>query len=152
MSKRSKRLATLLMAAVLTLGSALPVSAANTTDRAFEFVSSGAYTYTNAYAKTNSTPIYVLVDAMRPAAKIKVYGLIPYPTTADPLQWINCTYTPSGATEVTAQPGVKSSIRSTVYEKKGTSVRLNGRSTSATSKTCGVWSADSTREYTVLNY
>lgn len=143
---KKKGLAAMLIAGALIVGNTFPVLAANTADTTFRFSAGTSYTESTAREKTNTTSVYVKLDATRTSAQIMVYGYTP--NSSGTMYWINQTV---NSTYVTARPGVASSIRSNVYERGGRSAQLRGRSVSGTSITGGVWSPDSTKTYTVLN-
>lgn len=138
-----RKIFTLMLSMILML-QAIPVCAANTADEAWTF-NINNYSETRIRTKENTTPTYVLVDSTSVKAKIQVWGPV---TVGSSLVWQNQTQFVSA---VVASPGVQSSIHTTVYEEGGRYARLKGYSLDSKSSSTGVWSPDSTRNYTFLN-
>lgn len=147
---------TALLAAVLvsvgTMGNAAPVKAAgNTSNKKFILdlqSANGSYVHTPAESKYNSTKVYVyFTDGAQSLAYIKAEG------NRNTSTFYNET---AGRGYALINKGVKSSITNYCFENRksgNTSVkaRIAMRSTRSSGfQASGVWSPDSTRNYTIL--
>ena len=132
-------------AAIILLTAAQTMTAqATTQDTSWTFVID-KYTDTTVRSKDNTTPTYICVDRLSVKAKVQVWGSIPVGSN---LVWQNKTQFVSS---VVASPGGQSLIHTLVYESGGRYAKLRGFSLDAKSSSKGVWSPDSTRNYTFLN-
>lgn len=138
-----KKIITLLMTATLVLsgvsGMTMSVSAANTKDRDYSFDNRNTTGYTSWLNKDNDSKVYVYPES-GPLLNYRVEGRY------------NSGESDSYSNWVQIPNGVQGSITNYVNEKGKNQARLKVKRTAyAQVWTKGVWSPDSTRNYTVFN-
>ena len=151
---RIKKFVGILTAAAIitgTVGSVIPTYAANVTDSKYEInvkSSSGSFVQVDPRDKQNDSKVYVNISSSPyKYVHVRVYG------NRNGIFYHNETV----GTTATVQKGVASSITNNCYEHWATGkstvlAKVGFRSgSSLTGKVVGVWSPDSTRNYTVVN-
>lgn len=139
-----KRIVMFMMACALTVsgvsGMTMTANAANTEDKDFAFENSQPTGVCAWRDKTNKTKVYVY-----PKSGPNIYYTVQ--GSKDPQKsWVN------RSNRVAIPMAVKGSITNQVMENKETYARLKfERMVSTTVSTRGVWSPDSTRNYTIFN-
>lgn len=140
---------TIILAAVC--GNAVMVHA-DTQDKPYTIsveISSGSFKQTVAYDKENSTKVYVKINTSPTRyTQVRTFG------SRNTSQFYNET---AGTTAVVEQ-GVPSSITNYIYEHRNTryavvpaKVGFRSNSSVVPGTVIGVWSPDSTRNYTIVN-
>ena len=134
-----------------TMGNAIPAYAANVTDTTYEVnvsSSSGLFTQVSPRDKHNNSKVYVNIsESPYTYVHVRVYG------NRNGVIYHNETV----GTTATVKKGVASSITNNCYEHKADGestvlAKVGFRSASSlTGKVKGVWSPDSTKNYTVVN-
>lgn len=153
LKKSNKRIAGLLAAVAMigTLGSAMTVMAANTSDTEYRInveSSSGAFKGVMERDKQNDSKVYVnIYSAPTQYTQVRTYGN----------RNSSVFYNETGGTTAVVKRGVQSSITNYCYENRKsnytyvlTQVRFRSNA-STTGTVTGVWSPDSTKNYTVVN-
>lgn len=123
------------------VGSALTANAANTTDRRYVFNNANEYGYSDWRDKTDDSKVYV-----HPTSGPDIYYVV---------MGANSTSTTTGnlySNTHLIKLGIQASITNTVNESDRIYARLRFRRKNASNvSTQGVWSPDSTQNYTVYN-
>ena len=149
-----KRIIAILAGAILILEGTLMVGAAETADQSFSFMltssqysagsgPSGRILPIKIRSKTNKTSVYTKITTA-PASYVlaRAYG---------DRGTGSCVYNETLGTNARVSKNVQSSIRSNVYENGGRFCLLKLKGDGSSSAVSGIWSPDSTRQYTVVN-